>query len=723
MTSAFNQTISLVLKDKINNHPIEFARVLIKSLHENKQKSMLSNEQGEIETPSSLPAYIAISSVGYKLYIDTIKTFGQHVLSLSPEYYQLDNVVVTGQFRPQVADKSIYQIDIIDSRQMKFKTANNLDELLKNELSFQSRNEGTLGNNLSIRGLSGEYVKVLIDGMPVTGRELGFIDLSMIGLYNVDHIEIVEGPMSVIYGSNALAGAINVITSNYPNSNLIAHINAHYETVGIYNFDAIFGKRFKNNILTVNLTRNFYSGWSPYDTSRVQIIKPKLQYVIGTTYHYNKNRFKLSYTGNLIDEELRDLGNLTYDGTALDSYYYTTRLNNSLNLANVYSENFAVNLQAGYSYYRQRKITYENNLVNLEKSIVANPELLDTTTFNLISSRGFISNIPGKKLEYQTGFETSYEFANGKRMQGFRDIFDIAGFTSIIYRPSPILSLQPGLRYIYNSKYKAPIVYALNLKINPGTFVFRASYAKGFSAPSLKQLYLQFIDSNHEIYGNENLKSETANNINFSGDYTVNYVKHSVTIGINLFYNSIYHAIQLAIDTVHPGWGMYFNVDGNDYKTKGIETTLTYNYSPKITVNAGVITTGTAVLEKQNIYDYSTNITSSIIYHGLKYHYEIAVYYKYVGKSKIYAANFNADHTILNVLQQTQEDYNMMDITFSKNLIKDKLTLSTGVKNLFNITLVNSQGSVDPHGSSGNSVITGYGRSYYIKLSFQFDKF
>lgn len=723
LTPAYPQNISLILKDKINGHPIEFARVMIKSLNKSSEKSILSNEKGEIETAATLPAYLVISSVGYKLYTDTIKTYGQHVLSLSPEYYQLDNVVITGQYRPQVADKSIYQINIIDNRQMNFKTANNLDELLKDELSFQYKNEGTLGDMFSIRGLSGEYIKVLIDGLPVTGREDGFIDLSQIGLYNIDHIEIIEGPMSVVYGSNALAGAINIITSNYSNNDLIARINAHYETVGIYNFDAILGKRFQNNTISVNLARNFYSAWNPYDTSRIQLIKPKLQYIAGITYNYAKNRFKISYSGNYIDEELRDLGDIAYDGTAFDSYYYTARMNNSLNLANVYNDNFAVNFQAGYSYYRGSEITYNNDLVNLEKSISTNPELQDTTTFNLISSRGYISNIPGKKIEYQTGFETSYEFANGKRMQGFQDISDIAGFMSIIYRPFSILSLQPGLRCIYNSKFKAPIVYAINLKFNPGTFVFRASYAKGFSAPSLKQLYLFFVDNIHSVYGNPNLKPETANNFNLSGNYTLNYEKQSLTFGMNAFYNSIYNAIQLAIDTQRPGWGMYFNVAGNDYKTKGLETTLTYNYSPKITVSAGAITTGTSEIEKQSTFSYSTDLTSSVIYHGLKYHYEIAVYYRYTGKSTDFAGNFNANHQLLNVEQQSIKDYNTLDITFSKSLIKDKLILTGGAKNLFNVTLVNSQGSVDPHGTSGNSVTTGYGRSYFIKLSFQFDKF
>jgi outer membrane receptor for ferrienterochelin and colicins len=720
---AFNQIFSIVLKDKISGQPIGFAHVMIKSINDQSEKSTLSNEKGELELSESPPIYISVSSIGYKLYSDTITTKGQHDILLSPEYYQLDNVVVTGQFRPQVVDKSIYKINVIDNRQLKFKIANNLDELLKNELSFQYRYEGTLGNMLSIRGLTGEYIKVLIDGLPVTGREEGFIDLSQISLNNVDHIEILEGPMSVVYGSNAFAGAINIITSDYSKTNLFAHINAHYETVGIYNFDGSFGKSFKNHSISFNLARNFYSDWSPSDSSRSQIIKPKLQYIAGTTYRYSKKMFRLSFVSTYINEELRDLGALTYDGKALDSYFYTTRLNNNLNLSNTYNHNFVINLQAGYSLYRKKKITYQNDLVNLEKFIVENSELLDTTTFHLISARGFVSNIPGKRFEYQSGFEYSYEFANGKRMQGFHDISDAAGFLNFIYRPYPIISLQPGVRFIYNSKYKAPLVYALNLKINPGAFIFRGSYAKGFSAPSLKQLYLQFIDSNHEIFGNEDLKSETANNFNLSGNYLVSFEKHSVSFEIDLFYNSINNAIQLAIDTERPGWGKYFNVNGDDYKTKGLEATLNYNYSQNITVNTGVIITGVSTLNKQSNFYYSRDIVSSVVYHNSKYNYEFAVYYRYSGKSVDFAGNFDSNQELIGIAQRSIDDYHTMDISLSKNLYKEKLMVSGGVKNLFDVTMVNSQGNINFHGGSGNSIATGYGRSYFIKFSFLFDKY
>jgi outer membrane receptor for ferrienterochelin and colicins len=68
------------------------------------------------------------------------------------------------------------------------------------------------GSSVSINGISGEGVKILVNGVPMVGRIDGKIDISQINLTNVERIEIVKGPQSVIYGTDALGGVINIIT-------------------------------------------------------------------------------------------------------------------------------------------------------------------------------------------------------------------------------------------------------------------------------------------------------------------------------------------------------------------------------------------------------------------------------------------------------------------------------------------------------------------------------
>jgi outer membrane receptor for ferrienterochelin and colicins len=718
------QSVIIQLKDKVSDTPVEFAYVSFRQMNGRVLDKQITDIRGEVKLNVALPAIVEISCIGYKNATDTVKVTGTLSISLSPDYYQLDQVVVTGQFRPQPADKSIYRIAVIDSKQFQLKAANNMGDLLKNELSFQYRSEGVLGDFIRIHGLSGEYVKILIDGMPVTGRVADRIDLGQLTLNNVDHVEVIEGPMSVIYGSSALAGAINIITADYSGKKLQAQADAYYETVGTYNVNTSFSTGKGYHTFTMNAGRNFFSGWGPSDTSREMIWKPKLQYVTGLGYQIHRNKLKASLNSDFMHEELRDPGALTLDSvySALDGYHYTNRWNNRANFVNTFNDDFVLNLQASYSYYQKRKITYQNDLVNLKKWIASNPELHDTTTFQMISARGFVSNIPGKKYEYQTGFDLNYESAHGKRTGGYRSISDVSGFMNLVYRPFPILSLQPGIRLMHNSNYKSPLVYAFNVKLNPAPFVLRASYARGFRAPSLKQLYLEFIDNNHHIFGNENLKAETADNISVSLNYDITRNRHALNLETDLFYNAIENAIQLAIDLQHYGYGKYFNVTDGKYRTKGAEAKLGYRFSPSFDLKAGIIATGRSRLDAKDQFSYSTDWESSATFRIEKYKMQMALFYKYTDAYLDFAGNYDASGQLNGVSQQYMAGYHMLDFTAVKELFQDRLSLSAGCKNIFNVTLVNSFGSIDPHNSGEGGGAAGYGRTFFMQLAYRFSK-
>jgi len=719
------QPVTVHLRDKVSGSQVEFAYVTATPLRGNPPERQMSDAHGNVVLKGAFPLVVDVSCIGYHDFSDTLLTAGQDTLLLSPDFYQLDQVVVTGQFRPQPVDKSIYKINVIDSRQIQLKGANTMGDLLRNELSFQYRSEGVLGDFIRIKGLSGEYVKVLIDGMPVTGRVADRIDLGQLTLNNVDHIEVLEGPMSVVYGSNALAGAINIITSDHSAKKMSLSAETYYESIGTYNVNAGFSTRAGRHNFSVNGARNFFSGWGPVDTSRYKTWKPKLQYQAGLGYQYHKNQLKTSIYSDFLNEELHDPGALTMDNLfekALDGYHFTTRWNSRANLTNVFNNDFVLNLQAGHSYYQKRKITYLNDLVNLRKTKANDPDFHDTTTFQMISARGFVSNIPGRKFEYQNGFDLNYEFAYGKRTGGYREITDLSGFLNFIYRPIQILSIQPGLRVMYNSNYHAPLIYGISLKYNPASFTFRASYAKGFRAPSLKQLYLQFIDNNHEIHGNENLKAETADNLLLSATYDLVKKRHAVNAELSFFYNSIDNAIQLAINTDRPGWGMYFNVEGHEYITKGAEARIRYRHSPFLTVNAGVITTGRVKLDSRNSFDYSTDLVCSASYLFDKPGIQLALFYKYTDEYLEFTGNYNAEGQLSGIAQQFMDDYHMLDATVTKSFFRDRLNLVAGFKNIFNVTMVNSFGSINIHGSMDNSAAAGYGRTFFVKVGYRFEK-
>ncbi len=133
----------------------------------------------------------------------------------------LQEVVVTGQYQPQSLRKSVYQVRTISADRIVRQGATNLTGVLNNELGIRFSNDRTLGTtDIELMGMSGRNVKILLDGVPLVDRGDTRESLNQVDVHSIERIEIVEGPMSVSYGSDALAGVINIITKKPGKSRL-----------------------------------------------------------------------------------------------------------------------------------------------------------------------------------------------------------------------------------------------------------------------------------------------------------------------------------------------------------------------------------------------------------------------------------------------------------------------------------------------------------------------
>ena len=122
-------------------------------------------------------------------------------------------------------------------------------------------------------------------------------------------------------------------------------------------------------------------------------------------------------------------------------------------------------------------------------------------------------------------------------------------------------------------------------------------------------------------------------------------------------------------------------------------------------------------------FDYSTDVVSGLSYRNERNRYQISVNYKFTDNYLEFAGNYGSQGELTGIAERYINSYHMMDITFYKALLNDKLEINVGIKNLFNTTLVPSAGNLNFHGSSQNSVAAGYGRTYFIKLNFNIEKF
>lgn len=725
----FAQKAVLQLVEKHSGKAIPNAHICFESLDKQNIAYKVFSDQGKVTNPVTKPTQVAISSVGFVTIIDTIYPNKSYTFSMEPSVYDVDEIVVTGQYVPQKVDQSIYDVKVVGKNQIEGKAANNLNDLLSNELNMRTSVGGVLGSSVSLQGLSGEHVKILIDGVPVIGRMNGNLDLSQLNMQNVDHVEIVEGPMSVVYGSNALAGAINIITRNDIRKKFSNNTNAYYESVGIYNFNMSNQFKWNNHKFQVNLGRDFFGGFDEDEDSRVKQLKPKLQYAGDFDYATSWEDLKLRYRLEYFDEELRNKGPLLEDfffRKAFDEYHLTNRLNNKLFMNYSINEHIYMEGIFSHAYYNKRKKTTLKDLVSLSEEMIDDANRHDTTSFNVMLFRGSLSHLISKRIEYQIGYDMNMEDGEGKRLGDDKTIDDYAGFVSMKFKPFEKLTLQPGLRFIYNTKYDAPLVYSLNIRYSPfKDLVSRFSYGKGFRAPSLKELYLNFVDASHNVHGNPDLEAEYADNFNFSLVYKLElHEKSSLQFENKYFYNIITNKIDFLYYANDPLRADMINIDEGDFKTLGTQFKVIYSLHPRLTYTIGMNKTGSSTFGALDEYTYFTDYTSSFNYKNVKYQFRINVYYKYSDKIERYFRSVDDEGTE-QIYESYVNDYHIMDFTVTYPFMHGNLLVSVGMKNLFDNKSVVSGGSGGgAHSGAGSgSSLVAYGRTCFLKLSYNFSKY
>lgn len=147
--------------------------------------------------------------------------------------HYLQELVVTGQYEPQSLKNSVYNVRVIDAKRIKLRSATELKTLLATELGLRFSNDPATGiSDLQLMGMDGAGLKVMLDGVPMMDRGTSKESLGQIDVNTIERIEIVEGPMSVVYGSDAMAGVINVITKKGTESKLSVTARLQEESAG-----------------------------------------------------------------------------------------------------------------------------------------------------------------------------------------------------------------------------------------------------------------------------------------------------------------------------------------------------------------------------------------------------------------------------------------------------------------------------------------------------------
>ncbi|MFT3980699.1 MAG: TonB-dependent receptor [Ferruginibacter sp.] len=654
---------------------------------------------------------------------------------------ELTEVIVTGQYKPQSVKNSVYQVKVITRERIEKQAATRLQDVLATEMNFRFNQDLATGSsNITMMGLAGQNVKILLDGMPLIGRQgtNNEININQIDINTIERIEIVEGPMSVMYGADALGGVINIITKKGSQAKWSVTAKLHEETVGkeyslfekgIHNPSLAATYRYKNWSFGATGSYNYFGGWKGNAKGRDLQWHKKDQILASGFAQYATPRFSILYRIDGLDEIITNPDSLAVfqqssgDSLYFDYEYLSQRVMQQLQAAYKVNNNLSFQAQSSYSdYSRQVYATTLSALtgaVRLNKAPGAN-SIVDFTGFTFRGSALYRLN---KMFSFQPGVDINLDMGEGERMTaGQNKVNDYAFFITSEITPNDRINIKPGLRFMKNSVYDAPaVVPALNTKFKLGKqFDLRLSYANGFRSPSLRELYFNFFDANHQIIGNPNLKAETSNSFNGSLSWSkISAGRVAYATSLSGFFNKVKNLIDYAPSAADPNIFQLTNVSNSTTAGMGLQSTAKYKHWY---FGVGVNYTGfynsyseddKSLPELQWSAEANANLSYSITKAGL----DLNLFYKFTGKRPRYVINTDGDY-----VKSIYDAYHWADFTLNKKIGKN-LTINAGVRNLLDVDGVKA--SVATTGgahSSGTQQYIATGRSYFGGLTFHFNQ-
>ena len=143
-----------------------------------------------------------------------LNTTAQQTVRDTASRESLNEVVVTATRTPRSVSNLPVPVTVIGQSAIERIGALRLNEVLMEQVGLQVITDH--GTGLQLQGLSADYILILIDGEPVIGRTACTLDLTRLAVGNIQRIEIVKGPSSLLYGSEAMGGVVNIITKKMP---------------------------------------------------------------------------------------------------------------------------------------------------------------------------------------------------------------------------------------------------------------------------------------------------------------------------------------------------------------------------------------------------------------------------------------------------------------------------------------------------------------------------
>ena len=472
------------------------------------------------------------------------QTDGRNDSSAVSRTYNLNPVVVTGSGHHQRLKSTATPVRVLSSQEIHEQGISTFDGALTRMMPQVSMSPNSMGTFLRLNGLGNKYILILINGQKLTGDISNNVDLNRINMSRVKRIEVLDGAASSLYGSDAIAGVINIITDQ-PTQNLVSvtsdtRISGHGQltenvTLDIYkngfgsytSFSHDQADSYRNNDLeyvkgsdteTQQTIAPFFTGY------RSKIIGQKFTYApteqlalnAGLDYSYkitDRPETRPDITGGL-DYEMRYKG---FRWNVGGIYKFTAK--NSLQAT------FTVDrFRYGKEYDVETKTYHVGDYVQSKKQRMMDGEV-----------KAILGLMKNSTTIFGADWRKDYLSATSGDIN--QHVYTLAAYAQHEMKFLKDFTATLGLRLTHHETFKNHLTPKATLMYAPGNFRFRATYSAGFRAPGLDELYYHYFSVNRGkaqiSFGNQDLSPEKSNYFSLNAEYRSQTIAVSVTGFIN----------------------------------------------------------------------------------------------------------------------------------------------------------------------------------------------
>ena len=458
--------------------------------------------------------------------------------------YNLNPVVVTGSGHHQRLKSTATPVHVLSAQEIREQGISTFDGALTRMMPQVSMAPSSMGSFLRLNGLGNKYILILINGQKLNGDISNNVDLNRINMARVKRIEVLDGAASSLYGSDAIAGVINIITDQ-PTQNLVSatsdtRVSGHGQltenvTLDIYkngfgsytSFGYDRADSYRNNDL------EYVKGSdTETQTSIAPLFTGYRSHTFGQKFTYAPNQHLALNAGADYSYKITDRPETREDITGGNDYEMRYK-GFRWNLGGIYKFNAKNSLQADFTVDRFRygkeydvatKTYAIGDYVQSKKQLMMEGNVKAILALTKHSTTIFGADWRKEYLDATSGNIDEH-------------VYSLAAYAQHETKLQRDLTLTLGLRLTHHETFKNHLTPKATLMYAPGNFRFRATYSAGFRAPGLDELYYHYFSVNRGkaqiSFGNQDLSPEKSNYFSLNAEYRDEVIAVSLTGYLN----------------------------------------------------------------------------------------------------------------------------------------------------------------------------------------------